>query len=97
VSLQALPGFTKVQWTRLRPRFTLPACRSGFWRSSHEPFWPCPCFDALLREKLDKAAYTVEVDDGEDVLVKKKGGQPNFNLMLLRNTVKAVRINIERK
>ena len=51
----------------------------------------------VLTEKLDKAAYAVEVDDGEDVLVKKKRGQPNFNVMLLRNTVKAVRLDIERQ
>ena len=51
----------------------------------------------VLGQKLDQAAYTVEVDDGEDVLVKKKRGQPNFNLMLLRNTVKAVRLDIERQ
>jgi len=51
----------------------------------------------VLKQKLDDAAYTVEVDDGEDVLVKRKGGQPIFNLILVRNTVKAVRINVERK
>lgn len=51
----------------------------------------------VLTEKLDKAAYAIEVDDGEDVLVKKKKGQPNFNVMLLRNTVKAVRLDIERQ
>ena len=51
----------------------------------------------VLREKLDADAYNVEVDDGEDVLVKKKRGMPDFNIMLIRNTVKAVRLKVERK
>lgn len=51
----------------------------------------------VMTEKLDAAAYNIEVDDGEDVLVKKKRGKPDFNIMLVRNTVKAVRLKVERK
>ena len=51
----------------------------------------------VFKEKLDDTRYTVEVDDGEDVLVKRKKGKPIFNIMLIRNTVKAVRINVERQ
>ena len=50
-----------------------------------------------LRQKLDPAKFQVEVDDGEDVLVKKKGSEPNFDLKVASNTVKAVRINIDRE
>jgi hypothetical protein len=51
----------------------------------------------VMRQTLGPAAYHIEVDDGEDVLVKKKKGQPNFDLTLVRNTVKATRINIDRE
>ncbi len=51
----------------------------------------------VLREKLDPKAYSVEVDDGEDVLVKKAAGQPNFGLKVASNSVKAVRINLDRE
>ena len=50
-----------------------------------------------LRQKLDAAKFHVEVDDGEDVLVKKKGSEPNFDLEVASNTVKAVRINMDRE
>lgn len=51
----------------------------------------------VMRQTLGPTAYYIEVDDGEDVLVKKKSGQPNFDLVLVRNTVKSVRINIDRE
>ena len=51
----------------------------------------------VLRAKLDPKAFSVEVDDGEDVLVKKGSGQPNFGLKLVSNSVKAVRINLDRE
>ena len=47
-----------------------------------------------LRQNLDAAKFHVEVDDGEDVLVKKKGSEPNFDLKVASNTVKAVRIGL---
>ena len=51
----------------------------------------------VLRAKLDPKAFSVEVDDGEDVLVKKAYGQPNFGLKLVSNSVKAVRITLDRE
>ncbi len=51
----------------------------------------------VLRAKLDPKMFSVEVDDGEDVLVKKASGQPNFGLKVVSNSVKAVRINLDRE
>ena len=39
------------------------------------------------------ARYNVEVDDGEDVLVKKKRGEHDFMLTIVENTVQGVRLN----
>ena len=50
-----------------------------------------------FRQKLDGAKFHAEIDDGEDVLVKKKGSQPNFDLQVLSNSVKAVRIGLDRE
>jgi hypothetical protein len=47
--------------------------------------------------QLPEDQYNVEVDDGEDVLVKKKGGADNFDLSLVSSTVKSVRIDIEKE
>jgi hypothetical protein len=45
--------------------------------------------------KLSPARFSVEVDDGEDILVKKKEGQPDFALELLEADVQNVSIKIE--
>lgn len=50
-----------------------------------------------LRKQLDPAKFHVEVDDGEDVLVKKQHGQPDFTLKMTKNTVKAVRVTLDRE
>jgi hypothetical protein len=47
--------------------------------------------------QLPEDQYNVEVDDGEDVLVKKKGGADNFDLSLVSSTVKSVRIDVEKE
>jgi hypothetical protein len=47
--------------------------------------------------QLPGDGYHVEVDDGEDVLVKAKRGAGDFDLNLLDNTVKSVRINLDRE
>ena len=44
---------------------------------------------------LNPERYTVEVDDGEDVLVKKKSGQPDFALQLIDSSVQNVSVKIE--
>ena len=41
------------------------------------------------------AEYTVEVDDGEDVLVKAKNPMPKFTVALVDSSVKSVRIHVE--
>ena len=48
----------------------------------------------VLKENLGKG-YKVEVDDGEDVLVKKRGSTPNFDLTLVESTVKGVRLRLQ--
>jgi hypothetical protein len=44
-----------------------------------------------------KEDYKVERDDGEDVLIKKRGGRPDFEVALVSSTVKDVRINFQRE
>ncbi len=48
-----------------------------------------------LAAKLSPARYSIEVDDGEDILVKKKEGQPDFALELVQSDVQNVTIKIE--
>ena len=50
-----------------------------------------------LRQALDAKAFHVEVDDGKDVLVKKRGKAPRFEVRLLESTVKATRIGIDKE
>lgn len=45
--------------------------------------------------KLSPERYTVEVDDGEDILIKKKEGQPDFALELIESDVQNVSIKVE--
>lgn len=45
--------------------------------------------------KLSPERYTVEVDDGEDILIKKKDGQPDFALELIESDVQNVSIKVE--
>ena len=51
----------------------------------------------VLRDKLPSDAFHVERDDGEDVLIKKKHGAADFDLMVVFNSVKHVRINPDRE
>ncbi len=48
-----------------------------------------------LAAKLSPERFTVEVDDGEDILVKKKDGQPDFALELIEANVQNVSIKVE--
>ncbi|WP_144409198.1 hypothetical protein [Pseudoxanthomonas suwonensis] len=41
--------------------------------------------------------YHVEVDDGEDVLVKARGGAPDFEVVTIRNTAEGIRLGIDRE
>ena len=48
-----------------------------------------------LKAQLPKDHFKVERDDGEDVLIKKKGGAPDFDFAVKSNDVKGVRIKPE--
>ena len=47
-----------------------------------------------LKKSLDKNTYKVEVDDGEDVLVKVRTG-PTVAIAIVEQTVKGTRINLD--
>jgi hypothetical protein len=49
-----------------------------------------------FKKTLDKKTYKVEVDDGEDVLVKVRKG-PNVAIEIVEQTVKGTRINLDRE
>ena len=49
-----------------------------------------------MKKTLDTKTFHVEVDDGEDVLVKKRKG-PDFALELVQTTVTGTRLNIEKE
>ena len=44
---------------------------------------------------LSPERYSIETDDGEDILVKKKEGQPDFALELVEANVQNVSIKVE--
>lgn len=48
-----------------------------------------------LAARLSPDRYSVEVDDGEDILIKKKDGQPDFALELIESNVQNVSIKVE--
>jgi hypothetical protein len=50
-----------------------------------------------LRAQLDRKGFQVETDDGEDVLVKRKGRTPDFALEVAENTVKGLRLNPDKE
>ena len=50
-----------------------------------------------LREELPKDIFHIEVDDGEDVLIKKRHFEHNFGLEIVDNTVDGVRLNPDRE
>ena len=49
-----------------------------------------------FKAALDKKIYKIELDDGEDVLVKRRSGPP-FAIELVESTVKGTRINFDRE
>lgn len=53
--------------------------------------------DGLKADERVTTRYKLEVDDGEDVLVKKRRGEPDFDLEIVENTVKGVRISLDRE
>ena len=49
-----------------------------------------------FKAALDAKRFHVEGDDGEDVLVKKKGG-PDFSIELVESTLKGTHFDLERE
>lgn len=52
--------------------------------------------DAFIRA-LPAEQYSVEVDDGEDVVVSNKDPAPKFTIAVVGSDVKGTRIHVERK
>ena len=50
-----------------------------------------------FEKQLDTSRYDIEMDDGEDVLVKKDLTEPVFALELVSSTVKSVRLEVDRE
>lgn len=50
-----------------------------------------------LRRTFGNDVYHVEVDDGEDVLVKVHGSTPHFDLIVVRNTADGLRSHLQRE
>lgn len=53
----------------------------------------------ILRDSLKASlgkGYHVETDDGEDVLIKRRGDTPKFDLTLVSSSVTGLSIDIER-
>ena len=50
-----------------------------------------------FKKQLPGDNFHIEVDDGEDVLVKKRGGAPDFALTLESSTVRHTEIEIEKE
>lgn len=49
-----------------------------------------------FKKTLDKDTYKIEIDDGEDVLVKVRKG-PDVAIELVESTVKGTRVNLDRE
>ena len=50
-----------------------------------------------FEEQLDTSRYDVEIDDGEDVLIKKDLTEARFALVLVSSTVKSVRLHVQKE
>jgi hypothetical protein len=50
-----------------------------------------------FEKQLDTSKYDIEMDDGEDVLVKKDLTEPRFSLEIISSTVKSVRLHLAKE
>jgi hypothetical protein len=50
-----------------------------------------------FEDQLDTSRYDIEMDDSEDVLVKKDLTEPRFALQLVSSTVKSVRLHVQKE
>jgi hypothetical protein len=48
-----------------------------------------------LKAKVGKA-YNIDVDDGEDVLIKRKGKTPKFEITVVSNTVENLKVEVQK-
>jgi len=48
-----------------------------------------------LKAQLGKA-YNIDVDDGEDVLIKRKGKTPKFEITVVSNTVENLKVEVQK-
>ena len=53
--------------------------------------------EKVLDDELPGDKFEVDRDDGEDVVVKKRFGEEDFGLEVIENTVKAVRIDLDKE
>ena len=52
---------------------------------------------AAIHERFGEGVYRTEIDDGEDVLVKKRGKTPDFEIVVVRNTAEGLRVSLDRE
>ncbi len=50
-----------------------------------------------FEDQLDTGRYDIEMDDSEDVLVKKDLTEPRFALVLVSSTVESVRLHVQKE
>lgn len=50
-----------------------------------------------FEKQLDTRKYDIEIDDGEDVLVKKDLTEPRFALEVISSNVKSVRLRLQKE
>ena len=50
-----------------------------------------------FEDQLDTSRYDIEMDDAEDVLVKKDLTEPRFALVLVSSTVESVRLHVQKE
>ena len=50
-----------------------------------------------FEKQLNTSRYDIEIDDGEDVLVKKDLTEPRFALVLVSSSVKSVRLHVQKE
>ncbi|WP_162410863.1 hypothetical protein [Pseudoxanthomonas daejeonensis] len=50
-----------------------------------------------IKQAFGKGVYNVETDDGEDVLVKKRGSTPSFEVIVVRNTADGLRLGLDKE
>ena len=50
-----------------------------------------------LKAQLPKDVFKIERDDWEDVLIKKRMGSDNFKVMIIANTAKGVKMDLEKE